>query len=72
MSGEKEHDSLVLACQCLNILFYKVPAVCVEEGRDINTNNNGHWWEAELRDKNIPIKWDEEKGEFIPSSLSLS
>lgn len=46
------------ACQVLNILFYKVPK--------INEGMSGEWWEAELRDKNIPIRWDRDLGQFIP------
>ena len=46
------------ACLVLNIMFYKVPS--------INGDKSGQWWEAELRDKDIPIKWNERLGEFIP------
>jgi len=45
-----------LACQVLNILFWKVPAV--------DGDQSGQWWAAELNDKDIPIRWDEESQLF--------
>lgn len=46
------------ACLVLNIMFYKVPSIAGDK--------SGEWWESELRDKRIPIRWDRELGEFIP------
>ncbi len=42
----------------LNIIYWKVPSVAGDK--------SGQWWAAELRDKDIPIDWDNEKAEFVP------
>ncbi len=55
-----ELSKIEFACQVLNIMFYKVPRVVEKD------DENGEWWVAELRDKNILIKWNKEKGEFEP------
>lgn len=54
---EKE---LLSICEALNILFWKLPAITKNE------NDSGHWWAAELQDKDIPIIWDETNEEFSP------
>ena len=54
---------LELASLVLTMMFYKVPSVTDTRDADID----GEWWAAELRDKNVPIRWDKEQGMFCPS-----
>jgi hypothetical protein len=47
-------------CDALNILIWKLPSVV----RDGDINRNAEWWVAELRDKDIYLKWDPKAAEF--------
>ena len=46
----------------LNRLFYKLPPVV---GTKEDTDLNGEWWAAELRDGNITVMWDKENHCFV-------
>ena len=53
---------LVIACQCLNTVFWKVPSVTGTKDPD----EDGTWWASELQDKDIRIAWSAHRAKFMP------
>ena len=56
----RDTKQLRAICRALNVLIWKVPGM----GDSRNVHDSAEWWEGELRDKDIDIKWSRKRELF--------